>query len=126
MPSSASVRPTRSPLVDADQIGEDPVGVDDPAVAVAVDDEVAERVDQAAEALLAFLQLPHAVGERLDLGAAARGVRVDRAPRRGPRRARCAPSSDQAGDADARNSDGEEGRRAGQVGEAGQRPGSRR
>ncbi len=50
-------------LVDADQFGEDLVCVDDAALAVAMDDEVAERVDQAAKALLAFLQLPHAVGE---------------------------------------------------------------
>ena len=64
-------------LVDADQFGEDLVGVDDAAVAVAMDDEVAQRVDQAAESLLAFLQLPHAVGERLDLGAAAAAVLVE-------------------------------------------------
>ena len=76
-PSSESLRPTRSRLVDADQIGKDLVGVDDAAVAVAVDHEVAERVDQAAEALLAFLQLPHAVGEVLDLGAAMRGILRD-------------------------------------------------
>ena len=66
MPSSASVAPGQIPRVDADQIGEDLVGVDDPAVAVAMHDEIAERVDQAAKALLAFLQLPHAIGQGLD------------------------------------------------------------
>ena len=47
------------------------------AVAVAVHDKVAERVDQAAKPLLALLQLPHAVGERLVFGEAAFGCRVD-------------------------------------------------
>ncbi len=78
MPSSARVRPARSPGSAADQVGEDPVGIDDLPVAVAVHDEVAERVDQAAEAFLAFLQLPHAVGERLVLGEAALRGRVER------------------------------------------------
>ena len=63
--------------LDADKVGEDPVGVDDPAVAVAVHDKVAERVDQAAEAFFALLQLPHAVGQRLVLDQAAFGGGVD-------------------------------------------------
>ena len=64
-------------LIGFDQIGEHLVGIDDVAVAVAMDDEIAERVDETAKALLAFLHLPHAVGERLDLGAAAGGGLVE-------------------------------------------------
>ena len=75
-------------LVHADQFGEDPVGVDDAALAVAMHDEVAERVDQAAKALLALLQLPHPVGEVLDLGAAARATAST-----GSRRFACRPGS---------------------------------
>jgi len=37
-----------------------------------MDDEVAQRVDQPPEALLAFLQFPDAVCQRLHLGPAAR------------------------------------------------------
>ena len=60
-PDQFGLRPT-------DEIGEDPVGVDDPAVSVAVDDEVAERVDEAEEVLVAFVKLPHPVGHALDAG----------------------------------------------------------
>ena len=58
-------------LIGFDKVGENLVGIDDVAVAVAMDDEIAERIDQPAKALLALLHLPHAVGQRLDLGAAA-------------------------------------------------------
>ena len=111
------MRPARSPRVAADELGEDPVGVDDPAVAVAVDDQVAERVDQAAEALLALLQLPHAVGQRLVFGEAAFGGRVDFGgePALGARGER---KQDQRADADAEQRDGNEVRRAEQIGEA--------
>ena len=56
-----SLRPT-------DKFGENPVGVDDPAVSVAVDDKVAERVDEAEKLLLPFMKLPHPVGHALDAG----------------------------------------------------------
>ena len=82
MPSSARRPADQIALIGADQVGENLVGIDDAAVAVAVDDEIAERVDQPAKALLAFLQLPHAVGQRLDLGAAAGGGLVEQAPSR--------------------------------------------
>ena len=88
MPSSASVCPGKLGRLAADKIGKDAIGVDDPPVAVAVHDKVAERVDEAAKAFLALLQLPHAVGQRLVFGDAALGGRVDFAPQAGPRRAR--------------------------------------
>ena len=76
-PSSESVSPDQIPLVDADQIREHLVGIDDPPFAVAMHDQVAQCVDQAAKALLALLQLPHPVGEILDLGPACRLAPVD-------------------------------------------------
>ena len=68
-------------LVDVDEIGENLVGIDDVAVAVAMDDEIAQCVDQPEETLLALLHLPNAVGERLDVGAAAGGGLVDQGRR---------------------------------------------
>jgi hypothetical protein len=85
-----------------------------------MDDEVTERVDQPAKTLLAFLQFPHTVGERLDLRAAARGafrhdgsgavLGMDR-----PRQHR------EACNADCRQRDDEEIGRAGQARHTGQR-----
>ena len=68
-------------LIGFDEAGENLVGIDDVAVAVAMDDEIAERVDQPAKTLLALLHLPHAVGQRLDLGAAAGGGFVEQGRR---------------------------------------------
>ena len=99
--------------VRADQIGKHLVRVDDAAVPVAMHDEVAESVDQTAQALLAFLQLPHAVGKAFDLDAVSRfgfGHNGNRAVLR-PKGAR---KHEEQGDPDRHECDRQEIRRAGQ------------
>ena len=49
----------------ADEPGKHAVGVDNDAIAIAVDDDVAQRVVKPAKALLAFLQFPDPVGKLL-------------------------------------------------------------
>ena len=106
-------------LIAFDKIGEDLVGIDDVAVAVAMNDEIAKRVDQAAKALLALLHFPHAIGQRLDLGAAAGGGLV----KQGRGTVFAAPGAQmqgKAGEADCQQCDADEDRRPGQMRQAGQ------
>ena len=102
-------------LIGFDQIGEHLVGIDDVAVAVAMDDEIAKRVDQAAKALLALLHLPHAVGQRLDLGAAAGGGLVKQAAARRSDAASGMQMQAKAGDAGGQQGQADEDRRPGQM-----------
>ncbi len=55
----------------AEGAGEGGVDEGDAAVAIAVDDEIALGIDQAAIALLAFAQLPGGIGKRFDLALEA-------------------------------------------------------
>ena len=67
--------PVSSPWV-ADKRREYLVGIDDPPVSVAMDDEITERIDQTEEMLVAFVEFPHAVGEMLRRSRPAATCRV--------------------------------------------------
>jgi hypothetical protein len=103
----------------ADKSGEDPIGVDDPAVPVAVHDDVAERVDEALETLFALLHLPHLVGECFQPGSRLSGLPVQLLP--GAAFLRQDQLMQQnAHKAGGKHADAEEGGRAGEVGKPGE------
>ena len=106
-------------LVCADERGEHLVGIDDVTIAVAMDDQIAEGIDQAAKTLLALLHLPHAVGERLDLGAAAGGGLVQKC-RGAAFGTPVTQMHGKAAEARGQETDGDEGRCSGEMRQPGQ------